>query len=294
MLNQQAKMQQTQLQLSTGKKLLTPSDDPVGAARAIDLNQGIKLAEQYQSNINAARDRLAMEESVLKNTTDVLQRLQELGIQGLNDTNSPSDRIAIAVEMEELNKQLLGLANTKNANGEYMFAGFKSATQPFAQDAANPGAYVYAGDANSRSIQIDATRQIADGDPGTSIFGTPTGAAPAAVPAAGSINNIFEAVDKFAADLRANAPNSASLDDLSRSMDKVLAAQASVGTRLSALDRQDEIHSDSVLEMKTVLSATEDLDYAEAISRFSQQSLSLQAAQQSFTQIKKLSLFNYL
>lgn len=294
MLSQQAKLQQTQLQISTGKKLLTPSDNPVAAARIIDLNQSIKTTEQYQSNINAARDRLSMEEGVLKNATDVLHRINELGIQGLNDTNSASDRTAIAVEMEELNKQLLGLANTKNSNGEYLFAGFKSTTLPFSHDVGNPGAYTYAGDANSRSIQIDASRQITDGDPGVKVFGTPTGAAPATVPAPGSINNIFEAIDKFAADLKANAPNSASLDDISRSLDKVLFARASVGTRLSALDRQEEVNSDSILEMTSVLSATEDLDYAEAISRFSQQSVSLQAAQQTFTQIKKLSLFNYM
>jgi flagellar hook-associated protein 3 FlgL len=294
MLNQQAKLQQTQMQLSTGKKNLTPSDDPAAAARAIDLNHSIKVTEQYQTNIDAARNRLSMQEGVLKGSTDVLQRLQELGIQGLNDTNSPSDRVAIATEMEELNKQLQGLANTKNANGEYMFAGFKSTTMPFSADPANPGAYVYAGDANSRQIQIDASRQIADGDPGTNVFGTPTGAAPATVPAAGSINNIFEAIDKFAADLKANTPNSASLDDISRTMDKVLSTRASVGTRLNALDRQEEINTDSVLEMQTVLSATEDLDYAEAISRFSQQTVSLQAAQQTFSQVKKLSLFNYL
>ncbi len=294
MLNQQAKLQQTQMQLSTGKKLLTSSDDPIAAARIIDLNQSIKTTEQYQSNINAARDRLSMEEGVLKGTTDVLQRIQELGIQGLNDTNSPSDRVAIAVEMEELNKQLLGLANTKNANGEYMFAGFKSTTQPFSQDASNPGAYAYAGDANSRSIQIDASRQITDGDPGTNVFGTPTGAAPTALPAPGSMGNIFEAIDKFATDLRANTPNSASLDDISKSFDKVASVRASVGTRLNALDRQEDINADSVLEMTSVLSATEDLDYAEAISRFSQQNVSLQAAQQTFSQVKKLSLFNYL
>lgn len=294
MLNQQASLQQTQMQLSSGKKLLTPSDNPVAAARVIDLNQSIQITEQYQSNINTAKDRLSMQDGVLKGATDVLQRINELGIQGLNDTNSPSDRAAIAVEMKELNKQLLGLANTKNANGEYMFAGFKSTTQPFSQDATNPGAYAYAGDANSRSIQIDAARQITDGDPGTNVFGTPTGATPATVPLPGAIDNVFEAIDKFATDLQANTPNSASLDDISRSMDKVIAVQASVGTRLNALDQQDNIHSDSVLEMTSVLSDTQDLDYASAISKFSQQTVSLQAAQQTFSQLKKLSLFNYL
>jgi flagellar hook-associated protein 3 FlgL len=294
MLDQQSRLQRTQMQLSTGKKMLTPSDDPAAAARIIDLNQGIKQTEQYQSNINTARHRLTMEDGVLQGATDILQRINELGIQGLNGTNSPNDRINIAVEMESLNEQLVNLANTQNANGEYMFSGFKSATQPFNKDASNVGAYFYAGDTNSRPIQIDTGRQIADGDPGINVFGIPTGALPATVPAAGSIANIFEAIDKFAADLRANAPNPASLGDISKSLDKVLSTRSSVGARLNALDRQESINSDSVLNTKTVLSATEDLDYAEAISKLNQQTVALQAAQQTFTQVKKLSLFNYL
>jgi flagellar hook-associated protein 3 FlgL len=294
MLDQQSRLNQTQMQLSTGKKILTPSDDPAAAARIIDLNQSIKQTEQYQSNINAARQRLSLEGGALQNATNILQKVNELGIQGLNDTNSQSDRVVIAVEMEELNQQLVGLANTRNANGEYLFSGFKSATQPFGKDMVNTGAYIYAGDANQRPIQIDSDRQIADGDPGTNVFGMPTGPLPATVPAPGSITNIFEAIDKFAADLRANAPNSASLDDISKSLEKMLTVQSSVGTRLNALDNQEGHNTDFVLDMKTVLSATEDLDYAEAISRFNLQTVSLQAAQQAFTQVKKLSLFNYL
>jgi len=296
-LEQQTRLNQTQLQLSTGKKILTPSDDPAAAARIIDLNQGIKQTEQYQSNINAARQRLTLEDGVLLSATDVLQRVNELGLQGLNATSSPTDRTAIAVEIEELNQQLVGLANTRNANGEHLFSGFKSATQPFSKDPAVPstGAYIYAGDKNQRPIQIDSDRQIADGDYGSNVFGTPTPATiPATVLVPGSIANVFEALDKFAADLRANTPNSASLDDISKSLDKILTVQSSVGTRLNALDNQEGHNTDFVLNLKTVLSETEDLDYAEAISRFNQQTLSLQAAQQSFAQVKKLSLFNYL
>jgi flagellar hook-associated protein 3 FlgL len=293
MLNTQAKLQETQLQISTGKKILTPADDPTASSLLIDLKQSLKQTEQYQNNINTSRHRLTMEEGVLQNATEILQRIHELGVQGLSGTNTQQSRTAAAVEMESLNDQLLSLANTKNANGEYMFAGFKSNTQPFSKDASNPGAYAYAGDINVRSIQIDASRQITDGDPGVNVFGVPTGAAPAAVPAPGSITNVFEAINKLAADLKANAPSQASLGDISRALDNVVLTRSSVGARLNSLDQQEEINSDSILNTKTVMSATEDLDYAEAISRFSQQQLSLQAAQQTFSQTKKLSLFNY-
>jgi len=289
MLDQQSRLNQTQMQLSTGKKILTPSDDPVAAARIIDLNQSIKQTQQYQSNSDAARQRLSLEGEVLQNATTILQRINELGIQGLNATCSSSDRTTIATEMEGLNEQLLGLANTQNANGEYLFSGFKSATQPFSKNTAG-GGYTYAGDSNQRLLQIGETRQIADGDPGSNVFGTPT----APVPTPGSMTNIFEAIDKFATDLKADAPNSASLDDISKASDKILTVNSSVGIRLNVLDSQDGTNSDFVINMQTALSETEDLDYAEAISKFNLQTVSLQAAQQAFAQVKKLSLFNYL
>ena len=289
MLDQQSKLQQTQMQLSTGKKILTPSDDPAAAARIIDFNQSITQTQQYQSNSDAARQRLSMEDGVLQNATTLLQRINELGIQGLNATTSSSDRTIIATEMEGLNQQLLGLANTKNANGEYLFSGFKSTTLPFSKNTVTDG-YTYAGDANQRAVQIGETRQVADGDTGINVFGTPTNS----LPAAGSNANIFEAIDRFAADLKANTPNSASLDDISKASDKILTVDSSVGARLNVLDRQDGINSDSVLNMQTALSATQDLDYASAISQLNLQTVALQAAQQVYSQVQKLSLFNYL
>jgi len=291
MLAQQARLSQTQMQLSLGKKVLTPSDDPVAATRIIDLNQGIRQAEQYQNNINAARQRLSMEDGVLQGAVDVLHRIKELGVQGLNATNSQNDRIAIAVEMEELNRQLLGLANTRNANGEYLFSGFKTDTPPFSKNSA--GGYDYAGDRNRREIQIASDRRITDGDFGEAVFGVPTGAAPALGPS-GPVGNVFEAIDKFAADLRANAPQGSSLDDIAEALEKMLTTEASVGVRLNALDRQEDVNSGHILELQTLLSETEDLDYTEAISRFNLQAVSLQAAQQAYAKVQDLSLFKFL
>ncbi|MFA5952929.1 MAG: flagellar hook-associated protein FlgL, partial [Hyphomicrobium sp.] len=187
MLDQQSRLSQTQMQLSTGKKILVPSDDPVASARIIDLNQSIKQTQQYQSNSDAARQRLTLEDGLLQSATTLLQRINELGIQGLSGTSSPSNRTTIAAEMEGLNQQLLGLANTKNANGEYIFSGFKSATPPFTKNA--DGSYTYGGDSNQRLIQIGETRQITDGDPGSNVFGTPTDPVSASVPPPGSITN---------------------------------------------------------------------------------------------------------
>jgi flagellar hook-associated protein 3 FlgL len=290
MLDQQARLSQTQMQLSLGKKILTPTDDPVGAARVIDLNQGIKQTEQYQNNISAARQRLSLEDGVLQDAVNVLHRIKELGVQGLNATNSQSDRTSIAVEMKGLNEQLLGLANTRNANGEYLFSGYKTDTPAFSKNGA--GGYVYNGDANQRSIQIATDRRIADGDYGSSVFGVPTGSAPAT--ATSPVDNVFEAIDKFAANLQTDAPQGSSLDDIASALEKMLTTEASVGVRMNALDRQEEVNSGFMLETQTLLSATQDLDFTEAISRVNLQTVSLQAAQQAFTKVQNLSLFKFL
>ncbi len=293
MLDQQAKLSYLQMQLSTQKKILTPADNPAGAALVIDLNQGIKETEQFQSNINSAKQRLTLQDGILQSSVDILDRIKELGLQGLNATYSKSDRAAIATEMQGLKDELFGLANTRNANNEYLFSGFKSDTQPFTQNAA--GGYIYAGDLNQRNIQIATNRQIADGNPGIDVFGAPSGLAPTdPLQIPGSITNVFEAIDKFASDLTANTPNSASLDDIASAHDRLLTIQASVGVRLDTLDRQDSLHTDTILGLKTTLTQTEDLDVADAISKFTLQKNSLEAAQQAFNTVKNLSLFNYI
>jgi len=283
LLDQQAKLNKTQMQLSSGKKNLTPADDPMAAAKVVDLNQTIKQTEQYQSNINSARQRLGLADGVLQSAVDLMHKVKDLGIQGLNGSNSPSDRIAIATEMRALNEQLAGLANTQNANGEYIFSGFNSNQPSFAETAPGSGLYSYGGSASGpRVLQISADRQMADGDLGTSVFGTP------------GVDSTLEAIDKFATAMKNNTPNAASLDDLKTALDKIITTQSSVGVRLNTLDRQEENHLDYAAEMTKVLSDTEDLDYASAISKFNLQNTSLQAAQQSFAKVQNLSLFKYL
>jgi flagellar hook-associated protein 3 FlgL len=291
LIDQQSKMNHTQIQLSMGKRIIEPSDDPAAAVQVVDLNQTIKQTEQYNSNIKTARQRIELEEVLLRSSVDVMHRLRDLGLQGLNATNSLGERKAVAQEMELLNGQLVGLANTKNSNGEFIFSGFKSDQTPFVETGVpGSGTYLYGGDGNFRQIQISTTRQIADGDPGDTVFGIPANA----VPTPGLAANVFEAVAKFAADMKAGTPNVNSLTDLANSLDKMLTAQSSVGARLNALDTQEGVNNDYVMSMNSTLSSIEDLDYASAISKFNLQQTTLQGAQQAFSKVQHLSLFNYL
>lgn len=165
MLNQQTELARTQLQISTGKRILSPSDDPAGSVQMLNLQREISVSEQYLVNADKAENKLSIEEGVLSGSTDMLQRIRELAVQGLNDTNSQQDRQAIAAEINELNEQLLSLANTRDSNGEYMFSGFKSNTQPF-----NNLNSAYEGDEGQRNLKIGAGVFIETNDPGDQVF----------------------------------------------------------------------------------------------------------------------------
>lgn len=167
MLNQQNKVANTQLQLSTGRRVLTAADDPTSAARVLDLSGAVETVRQYLNNADRAQARLDTEEGVLVGVTNLLQRTNELAVQGNNDTLTQSDRIAVAAEVRQLQDELFSLANTRGSNGEYIFAGYQSNTRPFSFDA---GSYSYDGDLGNRKLQISADRQIADGNNGYEVF----------------------------------------------------------------------------------------------------------------------------
>ena len=168
MQSQQAGLSRTQQQVASGQRILQPADDPTGAKRVIDLERGIALSKQYEDNGNLARSRLEREESALVGVRDVLDKVRELALQGNNATISAPDRAAIARELQVQLEQLVAVANTQDGNGEYLFSGFATRTQPFSL--APAGGASYAGDQGSRRVQIGPNRDIAVGDPGNAIF----------------------------------------------------------------------------------------------------------------------------
>ena len=166
-LNQQAKLNQTQLQLATGKKILKPSDDPAVATQLLNLSSLKANNLQYDRNINTALNELELQESVLASSGNVLQRVRELVIQANNATQSPQTREAIADEISNLADELLQLANTKSPSGEYIFAGYNSRTPAFAKSDAG---FVYQGDQGQRLLQVSEDTPLAVRDNGADVF----------------------------------------------------------------------------------------------------------------------------
>jgi len=284
-LNQQTQLARTQNQLSTGKRIVNPSDDPTGAAQLVGLSQSSKITEQFQRNILAIRSRLELEDTALASAGDALQRVRELTVAGLNDTNSAEARVAIAQEVRQLMDEVMGLGNRKDGTGNYLFSGYQVQTSPFSETA--PGVFAYNGDSGQRVIQVGPDRRVADGDAGQAVFLD-------IADGSGGFEDIFTTLETLATDLEANAPDGASLAQLDRAMDHLLEFRALVGARLNAVDSQQNINEALLLQLETTRSNIEDLDYAEAASRLSQESVTLQAAQQAFVRVQNLNLFNFL
>lgn len=162
---QQSAIAKTQLQLATGQRLQSAADDPAAAATAVGLDHANAQYARYQQQIDSARNRLGLEENVLADSGELLQRVREIAIELNNGTQSTQTRAILGRELSNLREQLLAYANSDDGQGRYLFGGSRDGTAPFAGSGAS-----YAGDQQQRLLQISASRTVADADPGSEVF----------------------------------------------------------------------------------------------------------------------------
>lgn len=281
---QMAQLLKTQQQVATGRRILAPADDPVGAATALENEKSLGVVNQYVSNIGSARSSLSLEETVLSNVGQVLQNARQDVVNGGNPTLSAANKTALATSLRSAYDQLLSLANSRDGQGNYMFSGFKTGTQPFTQSS---GAGVYAGDQGQNKLQISASRQIPITDSGQDVFKPGV---------AGS--DPFATIETFITALNSGTVTSGNLttalNGIDSAMNNVLRVRSAVGTRQNELDSTEITNQDSATQYQSLISQLRDVDYTKAISDLTRQQTGLQAAQKSFTTVQGLSLFNYL
>lgn len=157
----------TQNQMSSGLQFTTASQDPTAAGSVNNYQQALAQSEQYGTNASSAQTNLNTESNALTQMQSQLQSLRDLALEANSGTLSNTDRSAIAAQAAQIQNSLLSLANTQNGNGEYIFSGFASQTQPFTLTATGA---TYNGDQGQRQIQIAAGQTVADGDSGDAVF----------------------------------------------------------------------------------------------------------------------------
>jgi len=172
---QQQNLFNVQQRLSAGTKFLTAGDDPVGAARALGVSQTLAESSQYATSRERATLALKREETALDSSTLLLQDIKSLTVAAGNGTLSDADRESLATTIQSKLDQLIGIANSDDGNGQFLFAGFKSASPPFALQTG--GGVQYVGDQGQRLMQVDVARQLSTSDDGRSVFQSVQGSA---------------------------------------------------------------------------------------------------------------------
>jgi flagellar hook-associated protein 3 FlgL len=387
----QSAIARTQMQLSTNKRNLTAADDPIASARALEITQSQSMNTQFATNRSNANASLSLVDKTLQSVTGQIQDIQTLIVTAGNGGYDASNREALATELEGRLTDLIGLANTADGTGGYLFSGYQSTTQPFSKTTTGAA---YQGDQGQRVLQVGSARKMPISETGSAIFeaistgngrfttaaagantgsgivspgavvdstqvtghdyaikfavaGTPavttytvtdtTASPPTDVltaqpytegatiafggmsmdikgaPADGDSfsvkpsekQSVFTTITNLIQTLRApadgsngraalaNGLNTAS-SNMKNALDNVLTVQASVGARMKELDNLDSTGDDLNIQYQTALGDLQDLDMVKAISLFSQQQQTLQAAQMSFKTMSGLSLFNYI
>lgn len=431
--SQTSKLLHLQQQVATGRRIVTPADDPVAAARALELTQASDVVAQYSRNRENAQNSLGLQENQLVGVGELVTRVRELAIQGGNGSLTRENRKAITAELRSRFEELMGYANARDGNGKYIFSGYMGDTRPFS-GAVETGA-VYHGDDGQRQLQISPSRVIETSDSGKDVFqrirngngtfvtgvnttnadtGTAntgtgiidggaitdpnlweaatntqnyeirfwvdssaqltqpgktyydiidvsdpdpanhvsvfSGGAPDSDPISGGFSytqeyksgqaielvgagnvalganvivngepatgdsftiepsttqDIFATIGTLIADLEEATANDSqhallanrvgfALSNLDQAEQNVLRVRAMVGARLQEVESLQGINEDIQLQYQQAISNLQDLDYAKTISDLTRKQTDLQAAQQSFIQISRLSLFNYL
>ena len=286
----QTQIAKTQGQLATGTMLGNPSDNPDETASVQRLQSALSRQVSYGKSLTQADNRLAAQETNISGSSDVLIRIKELTLQAANATVSSADRVNISTEIKSLRDQLLSMANARDESGNFIFGGARTGSQPFAANAL--GQINYTGDQSQVEVAIGDQSRIAVGGVGSQVFtsvvrdvhGTKAGV------------GFFQAL----ADLATAVQNgdSANIQRGIGEVDSLNAgvshAIAQVGANRSSIDQQKGLIDATSLRLQTTLSGIKDTDYTVAATDLQKQMLSLQAAQSSFAQTAKLTLFDYI
>jgi flagellar hook-associated protein 3 FlgL len=377
----QSEISKTQQQLSTGKSIQTAADNPTGMAQVNQLNMELSASQQYVSNGNLASGNLNLENQALTDATNLLQSARDLALEANNASLSATQRQDIATQLNQQLQQLMDIANRTDGNGNYLFGGYASSTQPFAE---NGGSVSYGGAEQVSQVQISEDQRISAGDTGSSVFmnlpagnGTFTTAAGAANTGTASIgpgtvtnpsqwvpdtytitftdatdykvtnsggatvttgtydattggtvsfngieatlsgnpasgdtftvapagqSSAFATLSGLIGTLKSTTLNPGQMaTQIGQSIEQIDAAlnnfgnvQASIGGRLNAVSAAQSTAQSKQTSLQASISSIADTDYAKAATQLSSEEVALQAAEQSYASLSKLSLFNYV
>lgn len=303
----QSQMGVSQEQLSSGKRVMRASDDAVAATLSERTQNRLARTEADLRSLEASRRSMAQAESTLGTVTELYARMKELVVQAGSGVLSDSDRVSTAQELSGIREQLIGLANQRDTAGRPMFSGLgvnNANGKAFVEATGPVVAMTYGND--GRTVTYDAQRgQVAATE--TSLpgaldgYGVFAGQMPNADPLQPDDDNVFETLDRAIYSLEGGATGpalTAELDivntQMARRLDQLMAARGKLGDWLNRADDMKTVFEDRSVAYQKENSELVDVDMVKAISDFQGNQTAYQAALQSYAQVQKMSMFDYL
>lgn len=265
--------------LAAGKKLLLPSDDPIGTANVMHLDRSLAETKQYLSNVDYAVGLLNATDSALGEMGDVLQRARELSVYGASDTLPQESRQALAEEVDQLLHHAIQVANSTYA-GNYLFAGQKTATMPFASVGSPVTAVNYLGDSGSIDIEVGPGVTLAVNVPGDVVFAT-------------AFQQLIDLRDKLSSGDTASISQNC-IGGIDAAINQILTFRAEVGAKVKRLEITRHRLEDLDINLQNLISQEEDVDVAQAIMELKMQENSYRLALDSTARIIQPTLMDFL
>jgi flagellar hook-associated protein 3 FlgL len=298
LLAKQENVNKVQQQLDTGRRIVTPSDDPIGATHALQSAQAVALSESYLSNMATATNKLSEENNVLGAVDSLLGQAKGFAASaGGNPTTQ--QRTDFANYLTNVRDSLIAYANEVDSEGNYIFSGSKGSTKPYtfasvADNTTVPATTTvtttYNGDAKQQSITIAKGRNLPVSDPGSSVFG--------ATP-----NDVFSTINQLIKDLNSTtsltgAAYDAAINTASTKIDTAITTVRSVNSAVASRVQEVKLgkatETNFRLQSQNELARVESVDLQQAAVLLQANQTTLQASQQSFVKTSNLNLFNYL
>lgn len=285
-----------QEQMSSGKTVSRPSDDPVNVARIMRLQSMVQEQAKYQDNMKNAQGYIDNAESALATVSDILNRAKELAVYGANGSMSEEDRQALAAEVDELISETVEVGNT-SFDGRYVFGGFKSEAPPFSRDTDDGDIINYSGDTGVMEWEVARGVTIPVNIPGNTLFFGDSSASSSSADNTAASPDVFKALldlKKALCDNDREALSGSVIEGVSAATNHILSQRAVLGARSNRLEVAQDRAFTSNINMTELLSNLEDVDWAEASMNYATAAAVYNAALQTGAQIIQPTLLDYL
>ncbi len=272
--------QEAALQISTGKSVNVPSDNPSAAALLVDNNDQATFNSGYLQSISTVQGQLSTADSTLSTVNSVLQQALSLGVEGANGTVSPADQAAIVVQLQGIQTQLIALANT-TYRGNYIFSGSLTNTAPYVVDINSPSGVDYVGNTDVNQVSIGNGYKIDVNQPGSQLFSA-TG------------NDVFLAVNNLITALQSNTGISTAVNALSSASSYLSAQAVFYGNATDQTQSQTTYLNAAQLQISQQQNALGGVNLPAAANNLSQANTDEQAALAAISKFSQDNLFDYL